>query len=58
MVKANSFLLVLIFATPLMLASCGGDDDKAVIVNPSPGQTVVVPPTGATKVCPAGQTTC
>ncbi|MFC3675781.1 hypothetical protein [Ferrovibrio xuzhouensis] len=52
-------VVLAVLAMPLMLAACGGSDEKTVIVNPpGPGSTVVVPPSGATRVCPAGQTTC
>lgn len=56
--------LLAILALPLMLSACGGSDEKTVIVNPpassgtAPGSTVIVPPSGATRICPAGQTTC
>ncbi|WP_162914511.1 hypothetical protein [Desertibaculum subflavum] len=48
-------LLMLAVLAPLTfgLAACG-DDDKTVVINPQPNATVVVPPGGATKVCPAG----
>jgi uncharacterized lipoprotein len=50
----------------LSLAACGSDKEKTVVVNPpnstqsAPPQnnTVVVPQSGATKVCPAGYSTC
>lgn len=45
--------------SPLMLTACGGSDDKTVIVNPPPGQSVVVPAgSGTTRVCPQGAVTC
>ncbi len=41
---------------PLVLAACGGGaEHKTVVVNPAPGQTVVVPSSGEAKVCPSGQ---
>ncbi len=38
--------LVLIAAliAPLFLAACGTTEEKTVVVQPAPGQTVVVPP--------------
>ncbi|HTI87065.1 MAG TPA: hypothetical protein VL966_10715 [Alphaproteobacteria bacterium] len=59
-------IAVLALLAPLALAACGHDRDrdKTVIVNP-PTQTQAAPPQnntvvvpGATKVCPAGYTTC
>lgn len=51
--------VIVALAIPLALGACGGGDEhKTVVVNPQPGQTVVVPPSGVTKVCPSGQTTC
>ena len=29
---------------PIFLAACGTTEEKTVVVNPAPGQTVVVPP--------------
>jgi uncharacterized protein YcfL len=37
---------------PLLLAACGAD--KTVVVNPTPGQAVVVPQSSGVKVCPSG----
>ena len=46
--------LVVLFA-PLLVAACGHDDTRTVVVNPQPGQAVVVPPGGGTpRICPAG----
>jgi len=50
----------------LSLAACGSDKEKTVVVQPpastqsAPPQnnTVVVPQSGATRVCPAGYSTC
>lgn len=48
--------LVAPLVLPLILAACGGGDEhKTVVVNPAPGQTVVVPSSGEAKVCPSGQ---
>lgn len=60
-------------AASLFLAACGSDE-KTVVVNPQPAQpsttvvtpvpaqppsnTVVVPQSGSTKICPNNQTVC
>ena len=46
--------LVIPLVIPLALSACGGGDET-VVVNPAPGQTVVVPSDGDAKVCQAGQ---
>jgi hypothetical protein len=51
--------LAIVLGFPLALGSCGGSDDKTVVVQPQAAPTVVVPPpAGVTKVCPVGQTIC
>jgi hypothetical protein len=43
----------------LTLTACGGgDNERTVVINPSPGQTVVVPYNGPVRQCPAGATAC
>lgn len=55
--RLKTIALVIPLAMPLFLAACGGGDEhKTVIVNPAPGQTVVVPSEGTAKICPSGQT--
>lgn len=57
---------IIALAALIPLSACGSDEPKTVIVNPpdstqsTPPQnnTVVVPQSGGTKVCPAGYTTC
>ncbi len=39
----------------LVLAACGTTEEKTVVVQPAPGSTVVVPPSGDTQVVPAPQ---
>lgn len=48
----------LVILLPFALANCGGTTEKTTIVNPQPGQTVVVPGNGNAHVCPAGTTSC
>ncbi len=56
MKRLKTIALVIPLALPLVLGACGsGDEHKTVVVNPAPGQTVVVPSAGEAKVCPAGQ---
>jgi len=56
MKRLKTISLVIPLALPLVLSACGGGDEhKTVVVNPAPGQTVVVPSSGEAKVCPAGQ---
>ena len=50
--------LFLVGLVPLALAGCGGSEERIVVVNPQPGQTVVVPPSGPARVCPSGATSC
>lgn len=47
-----------IFFSLASLSACGGSDERTVVVNPSAGQTVVVPPNGQVRQCPAGATAC
>jgi hypothetical protein len=49
--------VILTLLTPLYLSACG-DEHKTVVVTPPPGATVVVPQSGAAKICTSGQTTC
>lgn len=51
-------VIIFTLLAPLYLSGCGGDEHKTVVVNPPPGATVIVPQSGAAKVCPTGQTTC
>jgi hypothetical protein len=49
----------LALASMLGLSACGGaPEERTVVVNPQPSQTVVVPPEGSVRRCPAGQTVC
>lgn len=52
--------LVLAVAGLLSLSACGGGgQERTVVVNPpASGQTVVVPPEGAVRQCPYGQSVC
>jgi hypothetical protein len=54
----RTLIVAAVLILPVPITSCGGSDDKTVVVQPQPSSTVVVPSTGATKVCPSGQTTC
>ena len=53
-------LLALALLLPLGLSACGGttEEKKTVVINPPPNSTVIVPPSGDTKVCPSGETSC
>ena len=42
----------------LVFSGCGGTEERTVIVNPEPGHTVVVPPSGQPRDCPDGRTSC
>ncbi|MGE0095246.1 MAG: hypothetical protein AB7M05_03730 [Alphaproteobacteria bacterium] len=54
--RLNAMALAIPVVLPLVLVACGGGDEhKTVVVNPAPGQTVVVPSSGEAKVCPSGQ---
>jgi hypothetical protein len=43
---------ILIPLSFLLLAACGTTEEKTVVVQPSPGTTVVVPPSGDVHVVP------
>jgi hypothetical protein len=47
-----------VFLVSIGLAACGGSDNRPVVVTQPPGSTVVVPPSGAPRVCPSGAMTC
>lgn len=54
--RLKMIAFVIPLAVPLMVSACGGSEEhKTVVVNPAPGQTVIVPSDGTAKVCPAGQ---
>ena len=55
MKRLKAIAMMIPLALPLILTACGGDEHKTVVVNPAPGQAVVVPSSGEAKVCPAGQ---
>lgn len=55
MKRLKAIAVAITLTLPLGLAACGGDEHKTVVVNPAPGQTVVVPSSGEAKVCPSGQ---
>jgi hypothetical protein len=54
MLKLLATLLPGVLVLPLLLTACGGDEHRTVVVNPQPGQTVVVPEGGRPRVCPSG----
>jgi hypothetical protein len=45
---------LLILLAPLAVAACGTTEERTVVVNPAPGQSVVVPPAGQPRVCQQG----
>jgi hypothetical protein len=49
---------LLVLLAPLLLAACGGTTERTVVVQPQPGQTVVVPPSGHAYACPSGASSC
>jgi uncharacterized lipoprotein YajG len=62
----RALTLLAVLAPVTLLAACGSDREKTVVVQPpaatqsSPPQsnTVVVPQSGGTKVCPPGYSAC
>ncbi len=54
----RALIFAALIAAPLTLTGCGSDETRTVVVTPpANGGTVVVPPSGAPRVCPPG-TTC
>ena len=52
-------LPIIALMAPLFLAACGGSpEEKTVVVNPQPGQTVVIPPAGNPHLCSDGTYRC
>jgi hypothetical protein len=46
------FFLLLLASLGFALAACGTTEDRTVVVQPAPGQTVVVPSDGDAHVVP------
>ncbi len=46
------FLLSFLASLGLALAACGTTEDRTVVVQPAPGQTVVIPSNGDAHVVP------
>ncbi len=61
--NTRSLAIGLVALMSIGVAACHHDRDRTVVVNPpastaAPGTTVVTPPAGTTRVCPAGAVTC